>query len=370
MKIVNVILLLSLLPIASTLNAQDGPSKTFDISKGVNVSHWLSQSKKRGAERAAYFTELDVAGVAASGMDHIRIPIDEEQMWDENGNKEKEAFALLHAALGWMKKYNLKAIVDLHIVRAHHFLDKAPLLFSDAREQQKFGILWSELSEELQNYPVEDVAYELLNESVAKEHADWNKVYRIAYEKVRANERNRVIFIGPNRWQQPKYFEFLEIPENDPNIVLSFHFYTPHPVTHYTASWDIMKNYRGPVHYPGIPIEPTDTIGLAQETRDQIKNYTTTYYDKDVLEQIILLGVAKAKELNLQLYCGEFGSYDPAPDEIRYRWFHDVISLFDTHDIAWSAWDLKSNGFGIFTAEDLSKSKPTFKVPRRLLFQN
>lgn len=73
----------------------------FHISRGVNISHWLSQSQRRGQQRQAYFTKKDVAYIAGLGYDHIRLPIDEEQMWDESGNKEKEAFTLLNNAIKW-----------------------------------------------------------------------------------------------------------------------------------------------------------------------------------------------------------------------------------------------------------------------------
>ena len=107
-------LLLSIFLINAPLNAQKSARpEVFRIHRGVNISHWLSQSRARGADRQAYFTEADVAAVAEAGFDHIRIPIDEEQMWDEAGNKIPEAWQLLHAALGWMKKHRLKALVDL-----------------------------------------------------------------------------------------------------------------------------------------------------------------------------------------------------------------------------------------------------------------
>ena len=43
-----------------------------------------------------------------SGFDHIRLPVDEEQLWDEAGKKEPEAFKLLHNAIDWCQKKNLR----------------------------------------------------------------------------------------------------------------------------------------------------------------------------------------------------------------------------------------------------------------------
>ena len=65
----------------------------FTIGKGVNISHWLSQNDARGEARKGYFTRNDVKAIAEMGFDHIRIPIDEEQMFDADLNPEPEAFA-------------------------------------------------------------------------------------------------------------------------------------------------------------------------------------------------------------------------------------------------------------------------------------
>ncbi|HHE73115.1 MAG TPA: glycoside hydrolase family 5 protein, partial [Chloroflexi bacterium] len=82
----------------------------FTIYRGTNISHWLSQSDRRGAERRAFFTQQDVERIARLGggrLDHIRLPVDEEQLWDENGDPDPEAFGLLEAALDWCEAAGL-----------------------------------------------------------------------------------------------------------------------------------------------------------------------------------------------------------------------------------------------------------------------
>ena len=93
----------------------------LSVRKGINISHWLSQSDTRGEKRASYFTEDDVWFLAEAGFDHLRIPIDEEQMFTPEGEKKEEAFKLLHNTLKWCKKYHLIADEDSHILRSHHF---------------------------------------------------------------------------------------------------------------------------------------------------------------------------------------------------------------------------------------------------------
>jgi len=73
--------------IAQDLRSYDTTSH-FVIRTGVNVSHWLSQSEKRGEERRNYVTQSNFDTIASIGFDHVRIPVDEVQLWDSVGNKK------------------------------------------------------------------------------------------------------------------------------------------------------------------------------------------------------------------------------------------------------------------------------------------
>lgn len=134
----------------------DKPNE-FVFKRGTNISHWLSQSNARGDQRQNYFTEKDVKYLAGLGFDHIRIPVDEEQLWKQDGQKDAEAFSLLKNALDWCQNYKLDAIVDLHILRSHHFNQKLKPLWTEAAAQERFVQCWRDLSSELRNYPVADV---------------------------------------------------------------------------------------------------------------------------------------------------------------------------------------------------------------------
>jgi len=50
-------------------NSGNTTSEKFEIKKGTNVAHWLSQSKQRGTERALFFTKEDVQNIAKMGFD-------------------------------------------------------------------------------------------------------------------------------------------------------------------------------------------------------------------------------------------------------------------------------------------------------------
>ncbi|OFX60727.1 MAG: glycosyl hydrolase family 5 [Bacteroidetes bacterium GWB2_41_8] len=326
--------------------APNGSPADFKIFKGTNIAHWLSQSDARGADRDSFFQEKDVIAIKELGFDHIRLPIDEEQMWDENGARHEDAFKLMTNCIDWCVKHQLKVIVDLHILRSHHFNAEVKPLWTDPKEQEKFYQLWVDLSASLQKYSVGDVAYELMNEAVADDPELWNNLVANAVKTLRTIEPERIIVIGSNKWQSAQTFDVLKVP-NDKNIILSFHFYEPFLLTHYHASWTNLRDYTGPVHYPGELLSQPEFDALSADQQAIVKDHVGKVWNMEKLEEMMQLPIQKAKELGLPLYCGEYGVIAGAPEEDRISWYNDMISIFNKNGIASANWNYKSGSFGM-----------------------
>ncbi len=340
-----------MLPIWGQYNDQKSPEK-FEVHRGTNIAHWLSQSDKRGEARAQFFTEDDVAAIAEMGFDHIRLPVDEEQLWNENGNRHDNTFTLMENAVKWCSKNNLRIIVDLHILRSHHFNAKEKPLWTDPAQQEKFFEFWRDLSKTLKKYPNGLLAYELMNEAVADEHESWNKLLASAFSAIRELEPERTIIIGSNRWQSVDTFDALKVPENDPNILLSFHFYEPFLLTHYGASWTDLKNYDGPVHYPGNLLTRKEFDALPKTQKPEAKKYVDKNFDKAGILNMWRKPIQKSKELGLPLYCGEFGIMANAPQADRLKWYKDMVALFEENGIGYANWNYRSDNFGLLDGDE------------------
>lgn len=326
-------------------------TQNFEVKRGTNIAHWLSQSKARGIDRQQFFTKTDVAAIAKMGFDHIRLPIDEEQMWDEQGKRHDDAFQLMTNCIDWCAENNLRVIIDLHILRSHHFNAEIKPLWTDKKEQEKFYDLWRDLSKVLINYPTNLVAYELMNEAVADDPELWNNLVANAVAAIRAIEPARTIVIGSNRWQSAGTFDVLKVPENDPNILLSFHFYEPFLLTHWHASWTNQKNYSGPVHYPGTILTQDEFDTLPNEMREPAKRWVNKQFDKDWILKEWQKPIKKAKELGLPLYCGEFGIIAGPEQTDMLRWYQDMIDLFEENGIGYANWNYKSGSFGLIDGD-------------------
>ena len=328
-------------------------NESFKIKKGTNIAHWLSQSRRRGAERAAFFTEKDVKLIDSLGFDHIRLPIDEEQMWDETGKRNEDAFALMKNFLSWSENAGLRVIIDLHILRSHHFNEAEKPLWTVPAEQDKFIALWKDLSAFLKEYPTGMIAYEPMNEPVADDPEQWNQLLARLIDSIRTWEPERVLVLGSNRWQSADTFDKLRVPEGDPNIILSYHFYEPFFLTHYQAGWTNLKDFKGEVNYPGQIVLNSN---LPEHKR---------IYNRDTLEYMMRKPFALAKKMNLPLYCGEFGIYMDFFPESKLAWYRDMISIFEEHNVAYANWNYKSTAFGIVDDKNVLQPKTEILLGRK-----
>lgn len=328
--------------------AVSAEAKEFEVKRGVNISHWLSQSSDRGEVRVKKFTREDVKLIAEAGFDHIRIPIDEEQMFDEALKPEKEAFELLHNALAWCKEFDLRVVVDLHILRTHYFNADVKPLFTERKAQEQFYDCWRMLSAELKKYPRSMVAYELMNEPVADDPEQWNVIVNECLAAVRELEPKRTIIIGANRWQAFDQVKNLRVPEDDKNIIISFHFYNPFALTHYRASWTDQKDNPLKITYPGNLASAAEVAKLSPAMKQKYGWLAGEggYNDINTLEKQIKQAYDAAAAMGRKAYLGEFGVIDGADEPSMIRWYRDIVAICEKYDIGYTTWDYKG-GFGI-----------------------
>ena len=337
---------------APALPAPSNPAG-FAIHRGINISHWLSQDFG-WAPREKWFTEKDVRFIAKQGFDHIRLPVDEKELWSPDGRPIDSEFKRLVTAIGWCQKAGLRVIVDLHTLNSHHFNAANEglkiTLWTDPAKQEHLFALWRDLSAALRHFPASVLAYEILNEPVADDPEDWNKLFTKCYTMLRATEPDRVLVVGANRWQMAENVPFLKVPEGDKKIILSFHTYAPMLFTHYKADWVPTKVYTGPVSYPGPVVDAATFAHLTKDYDESLRNQignAAENWGPARLRQEYEPAIRRARELGLQLYCGEFGCLPTVPRAARLAYYRDLVGIFDAEGIAYANWEYKGD-FGVY----------------------
>lgn len=359
----------------------------FKIQRGTSLSHVFVDEDPPVRDRASYFTRRDVRYMVGMGLDHVRIPISEKLFWAVDGRPHHAMFTLLDDVISMAIDGGLRVILCLHVVRSHPHpkqpergyrvreeMGVAPYselthsvipLFAEECAVEVLCRLWRDLSGRFRHFPIDCLAYELLNEPFAPRHREWNRVWHAARKVVRACEPERLLVIGSNLLSIAPTIKRLVYPQSDPNLLPSFHLYDPMMLTHYKAPWLNNAGYSGRVRYPGRPVPAEDIKKLSGALHDCI-----AANNQPITKQLLRSRVAEAKDAAARegygIHCGEFGCVESAPRELRNAWLGDLVDILEGMEIPWTQWDWKGN-FGLLdrqtwqpagTAEALRLKKP------------
>jgi endoglucanase len=104
------------------------------------------------------------------------------------------------------------------------------------------------------------------------------------------------------------------------------------------------------VRYPGQVVTDVDYYAFVKNDSGlvQVMKNSREVWNKQKLAEELLPAVKRAKELGLQLYCGEFGCLPHVDRNERLAYYRDLISVFDENQIAYCNWEYKGD-FGVYT---------------------
>lgn len=317
--------------------------------KGMNVGGWLSQGPKDKKHLDTFIREEDIKTIAHWGADHIRLPLDYENIENEDGTAKESGYAYIDHCIEWCQKYHLNIVLDLHKTYGYIFDDPAysKNFFHDTQMQDRFVALWEKLSARYAKHS-DMMMFELLNEVTSFDVVDeWNALALRCCKTIRKNAPTVNILYGGVGYNAVTSIKKL-LPPLDEHIVYNFHCYEPLIFTHQAAYWiegmpsDFHISYPGDMEeYLKISrgIEGAMTGALAEA------GLQFSSLGPDFFETIFADGIETAKQLNVPLYCGEYGVIDRAMPEDTVRWFRDINSVFDKYGIGRAVWTYKSLDF-------------------------
>ena len=184
-----------------------------------------------------YITEEDVAYIASTGANTIRLPFhyklftDEDYMGKKSGT---DGFALMDRCVEWCRKYGLYLILDMHDAPGGQTGDNIddsygyPWLFRSEVSQALFCDIWKRIAERYAGEPV-ILGYELMNEPIATYfdaeyfNPKLEPLYKRAVAAIREVDRNHVILLGGPQWNS-RFDNFTDW-KFDGNIMYTCHRY-------------------------------------------------------------------------------------------------------------------------------------------------
>jgi len=312
-------LILLLVNVSNNLMAQQKAGFAYEqnkkLGRGVNIlspdARWTNPEKAR-------FTEKHFKLIKEGGFDNVRIV-----MHPFRSVKSETDFTLnetFFSALDWAIKQSLAnklmAIVDFH---EHGAMGKDPL-----GVKPKFLACWEQIAEHCKNYPNE-VLFEIANEP-NMESDIWNAMHSDAYKIMRKSNPKRTIIIGSRNANQIRFLQDLVLPENDRNIIIAIHYYSPGQFTHQGAPWSAKNKDLSGIEWPNKESGEEAVIKDFDMAREWSKKY------------------------DRPLTLGEFGAYEKGDMASRVRYTSFVARQAEARGWSWSYWEFNA-GFGIFNHE-------------------
>lgn len=289
------------------------------LGTGVNLGNALD-APSEGAWgftlEASYFEK-----VRQAGFDSVRIPV----RWSAHAD-EAAPFRIdetFFKRVDWAVEQAIKN--DLAVVlNVHHYME---LFEKPALHEERFLGLWRQISERYQDYPP-SVFFEPLNEPNTKLTSEkWNALIPKVIAVIRRTNPERKLIMGAANWSNVSYLPKLDLPEDDPNLVLSFHYYSPHGFTHQSTPWSEPK-FRN--------LSGVKWLG----TKDE----------KATVTKDLMIAVEVGEELNLPVYLGEFGAYEAADMDSRVRWTNHVAEEARRLGMTIAYWEFGAS-FGLYDTQ-------------------
>jgi endoglucanase len=309
----------------SSLVPTDAPSEFPDafgvkdrLGRGVNFGNALEAPTE--GEWGVTLREEYLDLIQDAGFDSVRLPVRWSTHADESSpyTIDPVFFARVDEIINWALDRGLWVVLD-----THHYVFPTSALY---KEMDRYLSIWQQVAEHYADYPSE-LVFEILNEPDNSITANqWNAIADQALDVIRTSNPRRTVIIGGIYWNSYDQIGFLELPDADPYLIATFHYYLPFEFTHQGAEWA-----EGSDAWLGTTWEGTEA-----EKNDIINNF-------DLVSDW-------AEEHNRPIYLGEFGAYSKADMSSRVSWTTFMREQAEAHGFAWAYWEFCA-GFGIYDPE-------------------
>jgi len=294
------------------------------LGRGGNLGNILYKfetwDKEREMEELDLIKEIGLQGVRINTGPFAHVSNDPSYTLSE------AFFERLDWIINEALSRGLTVIIDNH---EYHAMADDPI-----GNHEMFLSTWKQMAEHYKDFP-DNVFLGVLNEPNG--HLTpylWNYQLADVYKVIREVDPYRTLIIGPGDWNGIDALESFELPEEDRNIIVEIHYYSPHRFTHQGASWS----------------EGSDAwLGLT---------WRGTQEEKQAIIDDFQIAIDWSEKHKRPLFLGEFGVYEKADMESRAAWLTFVIEQVEKNNWSWGIWELMEPSFGIYDREQKTWIEP------------
>lgn len=303
----------------TTTQPADGDSDAFRynarLGRGINFGNALD-GPSEGAWGMVIEDEFFPI-IRDAGFDSVRIPI----KWSIYAASEppytldESIFTRVDHVVQMALDHDLAAVINIH-----HYDE----IMSDPNgNEERLLAIWRQLAQHYRDYP-DTLYFEILNEPHNQLiDSIWNRQWQAALRVIRETNPTRPVIVGPTNWNSIDKLSSLQLPDDDPNLIVTFHYYAPFEFTHQGAEWVTGASAWLGTEWTGTESE----MGAVRRDFDRAQEW--------------------AAQQGVPLYMGEFGAYDKADMASRERWTAFIVSEAEARGFSFAYWEFGA-GFGAF----------------------
>ncbi len=285
------------------------------LGRGINLGNALEAPEEGtwGVTLQPEYFQI----IRSAGFDSVRIPI----RWSAHADEEPPYTIdpAFFDRVDWAVKRALAAGLTT-VINVHHYKE---LMAHPQDHQARFLALWKQIAEHYKNYP-DVLMLEIVNEPNDKLTPElWNELLAKAIAGIRNVDPGRTLVVGTASWGGFRGLASLQLPPEERNLIVTFHYYEPFHFTHQGASW----------------VKKSDPwLGTTWQATDTEREAVVTHLDT---------AAAWGEQHGRPLWMGEFGAYEKADLASRVRWTSFIAREAEKRGIVWSYWEFCA-GFGAY----------------------
>jgi len=267
------------------------------LGSGINLNAVVDGNLHPGYERDAPLKEGEIKSIADAGFDSVRLNV----CWSGHcadsypHTIDPDFFNKVDAIIDECIGYGLAVSLDVHYYPYINMSHPDDCL-SMEDNYRRLICLWEQISEHYRNYSDETLFFDLLNEPNLNMGAErWNSLLTELIRTIRISNPGRTLIVSTPCLGQSWTLNLLELPQDEWNLIVQFHYYLPHLFTH-----------QGLSHGMAGHVEHSVWLGTDEERKaiDNDLNYCLRW------------SKANGRPLNM----GEYGATKAADDESRARY--------------------------------------------------
>jgi len=295
-------------------------------TRGINLTNWFRFPPSRDPDAlAGYLSDQALVDLRAAGFDFVRLAVDPAVV---SSPAER---AVLVSAIRRIQSHGLAVVVSPHPHDWHLETTPGPL-----------RAFWQILGPALRPLDQTRTIPEVLNEPVFPgDPAGWGALQHRLLTDIRQALPDAAVVLTGQDWGSIAGLLALT-PEDDRNVLYSFHLYDPVELTS-LAAYRPGLDRSALAHLPFPVVDPSRCAAAADMTSDAatgdlMRYYCTLGWDATRLGATIDRAAAWARLHGVCLLAGEFGATAALERPARLAWLKTVRDGLENRGIGWALW--------------------------------